>query len=177
MIAGGGVYVGWTVTVPPSGPAPGTVPIVPPATQLSFLGYGLTTPFRRGMANDFAAAGGPDLVKSRISQIAGTAAGSSQDAGELPWRGEFGIRLKHLRHRSKTVFLEKKALHYVLSGLAQWEPCARVATVKILSAPKSRALTIRVIYDIVTTNPAGNQVVTPGQTLDVPLDAAANPPS
>lgn len=174
MISGGGSYTTWTLlATPPAAVASSAGVVVPPATQFSFLGYGLTTPFQRGTANDFASAAGAPLVKSRMSQIAGTTASSSRRPGELPWRGEFGMRLQALRLKSKTQMLEKRALHRVAQGLALWEPCVRVATTKLIPQPGQRALTIKVLYDILTTNPVGNQVAFPGQSLDVPLDPSA----
>jgi phage baseplate assembly protein W len=175
VITGGGNYSTWALNpTPPAVASAAPAAVVPPATQLSFLGYGLVTPFRRGMANDFAAAGAENLVRSRVSQILGTQAGGKTDAGELAWRGEFGVRLNHLRHRTKTPMLEKMAQHYVMDAFARWEPCARVSSAKVLRAPSQpRTLTLRVVYDVVVTNPSGNPVIFPGQTLDVQINPTA----
>src|ERR1044072_5522330 len=65
----------------------------------SFLGYGLITPFRRDLKNDFANAGGVELVKSCVSQILGTRAASDYVQGELPWRPRFGSLIYLAKHR------------------------------------------------------------------------------
>lgn len=174
MITGGGNRTTWTLTVTPPATVASSAPVVSPATQLSFLGYGLATPFRRGSANDFAAAGGSDLVKSRLSQVIGTACSTPESAGELLWRGDFGTRLNLLRHRSNTAFLAKLAYHWVLEGIAKWEPNARGRGAGVIKNPaKPRELTLRIGYDVVSTNPAGNRVILPGETLDVPLAPTA----
>jgi hypothetical protein len=175
VISGGGNRSTWALNLTTAAvlPTPTTV-VVPPATQLSFLGYGLLYPFQRGAGNDFVAAFGVDLVKARLKNILGTKAGTQGRAGELPWRGEFGCRAHLLRHRTKTTILGKMAQQYVLEAFAQWEPCARVAFATVKKTPtQPRNLTLRVVYDIVPTNPAGNQVVTPDQSLEVPLSASA----
>ena len=174
MITGGGNSTTWQVTPPAPVTVAAAANVVPPATQLSFLGYGLDTPFRRGAANDFAAAGGPDLARSRIRQILGTACSTESSPGELLWRGDFGARLVQLRHRSNNVFLAKLAQHWVMDALAKWEPSTRVRTTAMLPDPsRRRSLNLRVGYDLVTTSPAGNRVAYPQQTLDVPLAPTA----
>lgn len=174
MIAGGGNYTTWTLVVPAAAVAASSTTIVPPATQLSFLGYGLLTPFRRGSANDFAAAGGAALAKSRISQVLGTARSTKTTPGELPWRGDFGVQLTQLRHVTKNLFLGKMAQHFVMDALAQWEPTTRVsATIALPNPKKPRATLLRVSYDLVTSNPTGNRVALPGQSVDIPLAPTA----
>ena len=186
MITGGGNRTTWQLNLtPPALPASSSKPVIPPATQLSFLGYGILYPLTRGKGNDFASGGGAPLVKSRVKNILGTRAGVSSTqgtaavtgggSGELPWRGEFGSRASLLRHKSNTRALGKFAQQYVLDALAAWEPCVRVAFATLAQAPSApRVLGLRVLYDIVTTSPAGNQVVFPQQDAEVPLSASAS---
>lgn len=175
MITGGGNRTTWALNLTPAAtlPTPTTV-TVPPATQLSFLGYGVTYPLARGGANDFAAAGGVDLVKARVRHILSVNAGRNGRPGEYPWRGEFGNRVGLLRHRTNNPVLGQMAQQYVIEALSLWEPCVRVAYATVRATPNDpRSLLLRVIYDIVTSNPAGNQVILPAQTLEVPLTASA----
>lgn len=174
MITGGGNVTTWALQPTPPAPAVSTAPVIPPATQLSFLGYGITTPFRRGAGNDFAAATGSDILKSRASQILGVGCSSKAQPGELLWRGEFGVRLRQLRHRTKTLFLSKMAQHYVMDAFARWEPNIRTSVAGAVPNPaKPRSLLLRVGYDIVTTSQPSNRVVLPGESLDVPIAPTA----
>jgi phage baseplate assembly protein W len=176
IISGGGNRTTWTLnTVTPAVLPTPTTPVLPPATQLSFLGFGVLAPLQRGGANDFAAGGGVDLVRSRVRTIIGTKAGVGGRPGEFPWRPDFGSRLTLLRHQSNTAILGRMGQQYVLEALAKWEPCVRVAFATVLTTPSDpRALSLRIVYDIVATNPAGNRVALPQQTVEVPLSAKAS---
>lgn len=175
MVTGGGNYSTWAlnpaaavVVVPPRAPAP------PRGRQTSTIGFGLLAPFRRAGATDFASGGGIEQIKSRITSILGAKRSSPTSRGELPWRGEFGSYMHRLRHKSKTSLLQKLARQYAMDALAQWEPSVRVRSVTLVSTPNARrTLALRVSFDVVDVNPTGNRTILPGQTVDVPLSAAA----
>jgi phage baseplate assembly protein W len=175
VITGGGNRTTWALNpVVPAVAGAAAPPAPPVATNLSFLGFGISFPLRRGLANDYATAGGVDQVKSRVRNIVGTKRGTPVRPGELPWRGEFGNRASLLRHSSNTSALGKMAQQYVMEALANWEPCVRVAISTIRRDPGSpRKLWCRTVYDVLTSNPAGNQVMQAGQAVEVPLVASA----
>lgn len=124
-----------------------------------FLGSGLLQPFRRDRKRDFANAQGLDLVRACVAQVLGTqCSDASGYAGEIPWRPEFGSSLYRLRHK-KGVVLQELARLYVADALARWEPRVRVSRVDIEHDLTSRTLTIRLRYDVIEQNTAGNNVI------------------
>lgn len=132
--------------------------------QPAFLGYGIIQPFRR-VGSDFQADGGEPLVKACAKQVLGT------DEGELPWRRNFGSKIRKLRHRNQTAQLKELARNWAQEALTRWEPRLVVRDVEILKTLGSdRALYARVHFEILQANVPANQVVLTGQlSVDVPL--------
>jgi phage baseplate assembly protein W len=135
------------------------------------LGYGLLRPFVRDEKNDFANAGGVALIKSSVGQILGTRCASDFSQGELPWNTEFGSLLYLLRHQKNDIALQALARTYVAEALARWEPRIQLRTVEATreSTPTGgeNVLSIRITYDVISTNVPGNQVYLPDVTQEV----------
>lgn len=164
----------WSYVIEPGDTPPltpgdaGTKP-PPGRTTLAFLGSCLARPFRRDGRGDFANLSGVALVKAAVGQVLGTDASSDngKHSGELPWRPRFGSLLRLLVHRNlddpMTVAL---ARYYVAESLNRWEPRVRVRKVWLTPPddPKldKRAFVVRLRYDIITQNVAGNAVVESG---------------
>lgn len=158
----------------PAGSAPSagaTLDVEGPArgTGNEFLGFGLLRPFRRDLKADFAADGGERVIRSAVGQILGTMAGSDFTQGELPWRTEFGSLLHLLRHQRNDAVLNELARVYVVDALKRWEPRVVVTSVKVTRERQDgeNILSIRLRYNIISTNVPGNNVIVPGveQTL------------
>lgn len=167
----GGNVTTWRVQASPQivpTPAAKTAPV---GTQTSFLGYGLLTPFQRGSANDFAAAGGLPLVQSCAAQVLGTKCQGPKGQGEVRWRTDFGSLLHTLRHKNATAMTQLMARKYAQDALARWEPRVRVSLVTPFEDPggEKRGIFLRVVFDLVDSNPASNRVILPGQTVDIPV--------
>lgn len=126
--------------------------------SLDFLGFGLLTPFRRGV-RDFISGSGPDLVKSAVSQILNTRASSPDGniVGELPWRPEFGSQLWLLRHKNINDGTSILANTFVTSAFEQ-EPRAVVQNIEVEEL-EDTTLLIRVTYGIINENIDANQVI------------------
>ena len=84
---------------------------------------GLFTPFRRDGARDLASGEGLDLALSKVRQVLGT------QAGECPWRTNFGADLARLRHQPNTRALEGLARVRVQEALRRWAPGVKVVAV------------------------------------------------
>lgn len=124
-----------------------------------FLGQGLLLPFQRDLKQDFANAGGVELVKACVKLVLGTQANSEFAEGELPWRPEFGSRLYLLRHQKNGPMLTAMATVYVTEALARWEPRVLLRSVRATFDNSQRALQIRVLYDVIDKNTPANNVV------------------
>jgi hypothetical protein len=136
-----------------------------------FLGFGLTRPFQRDGATDFAAAGGEQLVRSAVGQILGTIGSSDFTQGELPWRTEFGSLLHVLRHQRNDTVLQELARVYVVDALKRWEPRVVVTLVQITRDHRDgeNVLAIHLRYNVILTSTPGNNVILSGveQTVSV----------
>jgi phage baseplate assembly protein W len=136
-----------------------------------FLGFGLLRPFRRDLRSDFAAAGGDLVIRSAVGQILGTVGSSDFTQGELPWRTEFGSLLHLLRHQKNDRVLQELARVYVVDALKRWEPRVIVtsvqATREVLDG--ENVLAIRLRYNVISTNTAGNNVILAGVEQMVPI--------
>lgn len=129
------------------------------------LGFGLLSPFRRDEKNDFAKAGGVDLVRACVAEVLGVRASSPDNPelnGELPWNPEFGSLLYTLRHKANSPILQELAHFYVSDALKRWEPRVRLKFVAMTreSTPGlgENKLVLRIKYDF-TASAAGNDVV------------------
>lgn len=129
-----------------------------------FLGFGLLRPFRRDRKADFAAAGGEALVRSAVGQILGTMASSDFTQGELPWRTEFGSLLHLLRHQKNDAVLQELARVHVADALKRWEPRVQLTSVQVTRERDrgENVLAIRLRYNIISANVAGNNVIVGG---------------
>jgi len=167
----------------PSPPSPsgggsggGATTSTPASAFKAFLGYGLLAPLRRDRKQDFANAGGIDLIRSAVAQIistrcAGDVSGSV-DQGELEWRPEFGTLLHRLAHR-KGVVLQELGRVWIVGALQLWEPRVVVTETDITFDRAARVLTIRIRYNVIDQNVAGNNVIANDieQSIDLPLAA------
>lgn len=129
--------------------------------MLAFLGFGLTRPFQRDGRADFAAAGGEQIVRSAVGQALGTVGASETTPGELPWRTDFGSLLHRLRHQKNDSVLQELGRVYVVDALKRWEPRVIVTDVRIAreSHDGENVLAIRLRYDVISSNTAGNNVI------------------
>lgn len=131
--------------------------------ESAWLGAGLVRPFQRDGKADFANASGVALVKACIGQILGTQAASSYSQGEIPWRTDFGSLLYTLKHKRNDPSLADLARLYIAQAIRRWEPRVRLKYVFVthdVSTPGTEnVLSIRLNYDIVASNTAGNDVI------------------
>jgi phage baseplate assembly protein W len=129
----------------------------------AWLGAGLVRPFQRDGKSDFANSSGVALVKACIGQILGTQAGSNFSQGELPWRTEFGSLLHTLKHKRNDAALADLTRTYVAEAIRRWEPRVRLKHVEVTrdvsELKNENVLSIRLRYDIVASNTAGNDVL------------------
>lgn len=132
----------------------------------AFLGAGLIRPFRRDQKNDFANAAGLSLIETTAGQILGTRCDGPRSAGELPWRTEFGSRLFLLRHKPINSSTRELARFYAQECLQKWEPRIVVTGAKLSREPsRPRALVIRVGFNAIDRNVAGNRVILPADLV------------
>ena len=134
------------------------------ADSLTFLGKGLVRPFRRDEKNDFANDGGLNLVASAVGQILGTKAASENNAGELPWRPEFGSLLHLLRHRNIDSGLQELARASTIDAINAWEPRARITAfsssgTNTKSGGREDALTIKLKIGAARRNDPQNRII------------------
>ena len=155
---------------------PVTDPDDPGAAQissLSFIGRTMIRPVTRELKIDWVNASGSRLVASAVGQILGTRSDSPEDAGELPWRTEFGSQLYRLRNRLNSPAVVELARRYVVDALATWAPWVRVTDVRAVRTGKSSSelniLAIRVRYELVDQTTTNNQIVTSSLETDVAL--------
>jgi phage baseplate assembly protein W len=129
-----------------------------------FLGRGLSIPFRRDRARDWASASGEELVRSAVAQVLGTVGASDFTQGELPWRTEFGSLLHLLRHQKNDVALREMAKVYVQDALRRWEPRIMVTRLDAerLDDNQGSKLVLRLRYNVIQRNVPGNQVLLEG---------------
>jgi uncharacterized protein len=129
-----------------------------------FLGRGLSIPFRRDRARDWASASGEALVRSAVAQVLGTVGASDFTQGELPWRTEFGSLLHLLRHQKNDVALREMAKVYVQDALRRWEPRIMVTRLDAerLDDSQGSKLVLRLRYNVIQRNVPGNQVLLEG---------------
>jgi len=140
------------------------------------LGYGIIRPFQRDLNNDFANAGGLDLVKSCVGQVLGTRGASAKVQGELDWDPLRGSLLYLLRHKGSDAVLQQLARTYVVDALKAYEP--RVIVKKIFvtfedgPAGADNVLLIRLKYDVLAAPPPSNAVfLDVDQTVTLPRAA------
>lgn len=137
----------------------------------AFLGFGLLRPFRRDAKSDWAADGGEAVIRSAVGQILGTMAGGDFTQGELPWRTEFGSLVHLLRHQKNDAVLQELARVYVVDALKRWEPRVQVTSVQVTRERDrgENVLSVRLRYNIISTNVPGNNVILAGveQTVRV----------
>ena len=128
------------------------------------LGFGAIRPFRRDGKSDFAAAGGEAAVRSAVGQVLGTMAASDFTQGELPFRTEFGSLLHLLKHQKNDAVLQELARVHVVDALKRWEPRVRVTSVQVTRERQNgeNVLSIRVRYDVIDRQVAGNNVLLAG---------------
>lgn len=134
------------------------------------LGYGLLRPFRRDQKQDFANSGGAELVISSVEQILGTERNSGAQAGEVPWDDELGSRLHLLRHKNATPTNQELARVYTAEAFQQ-EPRAKLRSVVLEERQRDKGveLRVRVGFDAITKNAAGNEVIVRGLEVDLPV--------
>ncbi len=143
-------------------------------TPSSFLGFGLTRPFRRDGKSDFVTAGGVDGVKRRLGQLLGMRGANPDNPtrqGELEWAPERGSLFDRIRHLRNDDAAGELARVYAIDAIARWEPAVRVrsATVSRIRDDRGleRGVAVKLVYDVLSANQPGNQVLAAGveQTL------------
>jgi phage baseplate assembly protein W len=134
------------------------------------LGRGLLRPFQRDLKSDLANGGGAALVAACVEQVLGTERSHGTDAGEVPWDDELGSRLHHLRHKGANATTQELARVFVAEAFAQ-EPRAKLRRVEVTEEERDGAavLLVRVGFDVVARNEAGNEVLVPGLEAVVPI--------
>lgn len=141
------------------------------------LGFGLIRPFRRDEKNDFANAGGLDLVRACVGQILGMRGSNQRLQGELEWAPERGSLLYLLRHKGNDVVLQQLARVYVVDCLREFEP--RVATRSVVVTREvgpggvDNILLIKLVYDVLAAPRPSNQVLFSSVEQTVQLQQAA----
>ena len=128
----------------------------------AFLGNGLLRPFVRDQKNDFANGSALDLIRSTAGQILGTRADGPKTRGELAWRTEFGSKLYLLRHKAINATSRELARFYAQDALRRWEPRILVTRAALEKDSTRRALIVRVTFDVIAKNVAGNRVIFSG---------------
>ncbi len=127
------------------------------------LGRGLVRPFRRDAQNDFASAEGLALVQSCIGQIVAMRGSSDFILGELEWDPDRGSLLQILRHQKNALVLQELGRTYVVDAIRNWEPRVRIKAVRITREKdpegQETIMLIRLVYDVISTNVPGNQVL------------------
>ncbi len=140
----------------------------------SFLGSGIVTPFRRDGKRDFANDSGLADVQACVMNVLGTTCSTEDGSirGELPWRPEFGSLLYRLKHR-KGPHLQELAHIYIVNALARWEPRVIVMASLTTFDREAMMMNIRLRYNVIAHNVAGNNVVLRDveQALDLPMAA------
>lgn len=131
-------------------------------TLLSFLGFGLITPFERG-GNDFKAAGGIELVKAAVRQVLFTRGESPISTGEIPWRPDFGTPLDLLRFQPNDEILREIAFLSMARSIDLHEPRVRLVDVEI--EQKDTTFTMRMSFDTITKNVSENEVLIEDKTF------------
>jgi phage baseplate assembly protein W len=130
------------------------------------LERGLLAPLRRDAQQGFATGYTEALVRSSIRQILGTRADDGAQAGELPWRPEFGSLLERLRFMNMDDSYGALVRNRVANAVGRWEPRARIKRVETVRREDGVAETV-VVYDIVQ---AGTEnVLVRGEQVTVPL--------
>ena len=159
-----GTSFGYVLQIPSVVGVPGTTRAYAGTTVPPYLGFGLITPFRRDQKSDFAADGGARLVKSCVGQLLGMdASDDAGNIGELPWRPELGSWLYKLRYANiDDEITDHIAQVYVAEALQRWEPrvvLKKVTVQRQKTVEANDTLTIHLLYDLVSSNVAGNQVL------------------
>lgn len=141
------------------------------------LGFGIVRPFRRA-ANDFATAGGVDLVKACVGQILGMQGSNGDNSGgELDWDPARGSLIHLLRHKTSDLVLQQLGRVYVVDTLKAFEPRIRVRSVSCTRQPgpegPDNVLLIDLTYDVLAAPAPSNLVLYPGIDQTVTLPKAA----
>ncbi len=142
------------------------------------LGFGLVRPFRRDLKNDFASAGGADLVRACVGQILGMRGTSARSKGELDWDPDRGSLLYLLRHQANDLVLEQLGRAYVVEALARFEPRISIKGVRITrdagpDGSPDAVLSIRLVYDVLAAPKPSNLVLLSGIDQTITLAQAA----
>lgn len=99
---------------------------------------GLTIPFRRDQAQDFASASGAALRASKVRQVLGTS------PGELPWRTSFGAGLADLRHKNNDAVLGELARVRARDAMRTW--ISDVTVTSVVPERDDTTLNLRIHY-------------------------------
>ena len=114
-------------------------------------------------------------MRSAVGQVLGTRSSSDVTTGEIPWKTEFGSLLYNLRHYPNDEVLQGVASLYVAEAIQRWEPRVLVNNIVFERGTTTEGgqniLIIRIGYDIIQRNVAGNQVILPDvqQVLQVEI--------
>jgi phage baseplate assembly protein W len=109
-------------------------------------GIGLLLPFQRDGRGDFASGLNEELYASAIELVLLTAGETSTTAGELPWRGSFGVGLDLLRLRPNSIATAQVARQRVDAAMKRWMP--EVEVLKVNANPVNNKLSLLVFWKI-----------------------------
>jgi len=123
------------------------------------LGYGLIGPLRRAASRDFVTGEGVPLIASCLRQVIKTR------KGELPWKPEFGCDLEQFRHHNAPVAV---VVSEIATAIATWEPRANDVNCGFIM-PAENVVMVQVQWSAVCGAQAGNNVLIPPTTTEVPL--------
>ena len=89
--------------------------------------------------------------------------------GELPWRTEFGARLRELKHQKNDVVLQELARARVAEALKRWAPRIVVTSINVSRETQEgeNVLVIRGRYNLINENVPGNNVLLEGVEVTV----------
>ena len=114
---------------------------------------GMSIPFRRSGASDFAFASEDAEINSNVILVLTT------PLGFLPWRPDFGSKLTTLRHSLDTTILREAARIHIMDALARWVPYVRVIDVRVTSSRATKTMNVALDYEIVRNNTARGPVL------------------
>jgi phage baseplate assembly protein W len=135
--------------------------------QESILGRCLALPFRRG-GSDFDRAEGEELVRGALHTILSTTCASPTSQGEVRFNQRLGTLLESVRHAPlddpTTLELIR---YYVEDALEHNEPRVAIHSVSATRDPSNFRMTLRIRYEVISRDVAGNRVVQRDLALEV----------
>jgi len=137
------------------------------STQESILGRCVVLPFDRG-SSDFESCEGEDLVRSAIRCLLSTTCASPRGEGEVVFNQRFGTLLESVRHSPMDDPTTLELIQYYIEDSIEInEPRVVILAVSTIRDPTNNKVTIRVKYNVITRDVAGNRVAQRDLALEV----------